>query len=177
MSRPPELGTVLAALSGPPGMHHFGEVVPLVEHSLQCATLAEGAGASPEMVVAALLHDIGWLSERDSTDDSHEELGAGLLSSFFGPRVVEPVRLHVLAKRYLCTIDSSYAEGLSGSSTATLTEQGGLLDTHDLEEFLSSPWHDDAVALRRFDDQAKVPGRRTLTWDRFEALAVSLSRS
>jgi hypothetical protein len=38
-------------------------------------------------------------------DDEHEQLGAIWLIDYFVPEVVEPVRLHVAAKRYLCHTD------------------------------------------------------------------------
>lgn len=176
MSLPREsLTAILSALAGPDGARDFGEDVPLIEHSLQCASLAESSGASPEMVVAALLHDAGWLAGGLGMDGSHELRGAALLRPVFAPAVVEPVRLHVMAKRYLCTVEPSYRAGLSAESTASLADQGGPLRPDEVEAFRSSPWHEDALALRRWDDRSKVPGRRTSGWERFERLALGLA--
>lgn len=38
---------------------YFGEVVTETEHALQCAHLAVSAGASGDLIAAALLHDVG----------------------------------------------------------------------------------------------------------------------
>ena len=48
---------------------YLGEDVKLVEHMLQCAALAREAGATDELVVASLLHDIGHLLIPSSVED------------------------------------------------------------------------------------------------------------
>ena len=87
------------------GAEPYGEAVSQAEHALQCATLAERAGCSDSLVVAALLHDIGHLYEDpaqiDEEDLRHEEFGARLLRELFPESVWQPVRLHVSAKRCL----------------------------------------------------------------------------
>src|SRR6187200_2065216 len=81
---------------------YHGEAVTQLEHALQTAQLAERAGADPQLIVAALLHDVGHLLGGDDDDnDDHEALGYRYLTKYFGPEVCEPVRLHVAAKRYL----------------------------------------------------------------------------
>jgi predicted HD phosphohydrolase len=94
---------------------HFGEGVSILEHSLQTAWLAEQAGAGPHLMVAALLHDIGHRLHQmpedvadHGVDARHEAIGEAWLRSRFGSDVSEPVRLHVDAKRYLCSIDPRY---------------------------------------------------------------------
>src|SRR5262249_4343349 len=102
---------------------YFGEAVTETEHALQCAHLAEQSGAPPELIAAALLHDVGHLlhglpedaAER-GLDGRHEEEGAAWLRGHFGPAVVDPVRLHVAAKRYLCAVEPDYHAGLSEAS-------------------------------------------------------------
>src|SRR5262249_32499223 len=97
------------------GGDHYGEGVSQQEHALQAAWLAEREGASPALIVAALLHDIGHLlhdlpddvADQD-IDTEHESLGSAWLSQYFGPEVSEPVRLHVAAKRYLCATEPGY---------------------------------------------------------------------
>lgn len=99
---------------------YLGEAVTMQQHMLQCAHLAELEGASDELVAAALLHDIGhYLGEfgedyiAQGVDDLHEEAGAKVLAGFFPPLLVECVRLHVAAKRYLCATDPGYFARLS----------------------------------------------------------------
>src|ERR1700754_4461726 len=81
-----------------------------LQHALQAAALAESDGAPPATVLASLLHDVGHMIHRlgedpasRGLDDAHEQLGAEGLARRFGPEFSEPVRLHVAAKRYLCT--------------------------------------------------------------------------
>jgi phosphonate degradation associated HDIG domain protein len=144
---------------------YFGESVTETEHALQTAHLAEEAGAADELIAAALLHDVGHLlhglpedvAER-GTDGRHEEGGAAWLRSHFGPAVVDPVRLHVAAKRYLCAAEPGYEAGLSPASQLSLRLQGGAFTPDELRRFEQEPWFLSAVAVRRWDDAAKVPG-------------------
>lgn len=151
------------------------EPVSALEHALQCAQLAEWAGAPGSLVVAALLHDVGHLldpaSASDEIDDLHELRALGLLARAFGPDVIEPVRLHVQAKRYLVAVDAQYAGGLSVASAHTLGLQGGPMSAQERVEFQAQPFAAQALALRRWDDQAKVPKRRTPTLGYYLALA------
>ena len=141
---------------------YHGEAVTQLEHALQTAQLAERAGAEPQLIVAALLHDVGHLLGADGDDnDDHEALGYRYLTKSFGPDVCEPVRLHVAAKRYLCTKDESYRAGLSPESQRTLLKQGGVMTDEEMREFESNLHFASAVALRRWDDAAKVPGLAT----------------
>jgi phosphonate degradation associated HDIG domain protein len=143
---------------------YFGEAVTETEHALQGAHLAEQAGASKELIAAALLHDVGHLlhglpedvAER-GIDGRHEEGGADWLEDYFGPAVVDPVRLHVAAKRYLCAVESEYHAGLSEASQRSLHLQGGPMSPEEVSRFGREPWFRSAVAVRRWDDGAKVP--------------------
>lgn len=124
-------------------------------HARQAAALAEAAGAPDELVVAALLHDIGWLT--GGGDEDHAERGAQLLARWLPPAVSEPVRLHVEAKRWLCATDAAYHAHLSDASKRTLVRQGGPMAPAEAAAWIASPWAADAVRLRRWDDDAKDP--------------------
>jgi predicted HD phosphohydrolase len=140
------------------------ESVSALEHALQCAQLAEFAHAAPTLVVASLLHDIGHFSGDslgDAVDDAHEQRAACALANWFAPAVVEPVRLHVAAKRYLTAIDAAYLGGLSPASLHSLSLQGGAMTPTERRRFAILPFADEAVMLRRWDDLAKLPGRHT----------------
>ena len=146
---------------------YLGEPVTQAQHMLQAAALAEGAGAGPELVAAALLHDVGHFRGAVSghqlmsgTDNQHGDQGADWLAQWFGPGVTEPVRLHVAAKRYLCAVEPGYFGGLSAASVHTLRIQGGPMTPAETAEFEASPWCQAALRLRRWDDAAKDPGRR-----------------
>jgi gamma-butyrobetaine dioxygenase len=149
------------------GEAYFGEPVSQLEHALQTASLAVRSGASDALIVAALLHDIGHLLQGEpehiaelGVDARHEHAGDQWLRIGFGPSVTEPIRLHVAAKRYLCAINAEYAAALSAASQQSLALQGGPMSTDEIREFSKSPWCQDAVALRRWDDAAKTPGRK-----------------
>ena len=146
----------------------FGEPVSQTEHALQTAWLAEQAGASRPLIAAALLHDIGHLLVSDSDppestsgDPGHAEAAAVFLGRGFAESVVETVRLHVPAKRYLCTVEPGYPAHLTPASQVSLGHQGGLMTPGSAARFLDSPYAADALALRRWDEMARVPGLAT----------------
>lgn len=147
---------------------YVGEPVSQTEHALQAATFAEREGAGDPLIAAALLHDIGHLVHDlgedcadQGIDSRHEELGARWLAARFGPEVVEPIRLHVPAKRYMCATDDSYYAGLSPASKQSLALQGGPFTATEVEVFRAGPYAEAAVWLRRWDDQAKIPNLPT----------------
>lgn len=140
------------------------ESVTALEHALQCAQLAEWSQVDSTLVVAALLHDMGHFVDvaiRDDVDDQHDQRAATLLESAFPTSVVEPMRLHVQAKRYLVATDARYLASLSSASVHSLRLQGGAMSPAERRRFESTPHAEDAVVLRRWDDSAKVPGRKT----------------
>ncbi|MBI1892038.1 MAG: HD domain-containing protein [Burkholderiales bacterium] len=154
-----------------------GEVVTQLQHALQCATLARAEGAEPELVVAALLHDIGHVAEaQEDRIYPHGELAACLLKGLFPPVVTEPIRLHVDAKRYLCATDSLYWDDLSDASKKSLAWQGGPFTAEEAKVFIRKPYAADAVRLRRWDEAAKEPGAPVLALEQFVPLMQSVMR-
>jgi phosphonate degradation associated HDIG domain protein len=142
---------------------YFGENISILEHSLQAAWLAQQSGAEPHLVVAALLHDVGHLLHglpediaKHGLDGRHEVVGEAWLRSRFAPNVSEPVRLHVDAKRYLCFAEPAYLAALSASSLQSLKLQGGPFSSDVAGKFEQNPHFQDAIALRRWDDEAKL---------------------
>lgn len=146
------------------GESYFGEPVTVLEHSLQAAHFAAQSASSQALIAAALMHDIGHLLHTEDEDVAdhgldthHEDLGDVYLAPHFPPSVTEPIRLHVSAKRYLCAIDQDYLQTLSPSSLVSLGLQGGPMSELEAAEFFSQPYAEDGVALRRWDDEAKIP--------------------
>jgi [1-hydroxy-2-(trimethylamino)ethyl]phosphonate dioxygenase len=142
---------------------YLGEEVSQTEHALQAAMAAEQSGASSALIVASLLHDIGHLLHHlpddcaaHGIDDHHEALGGKWLARHCGCEVTEPIRLHVAAKRYLCATESSYFGQLSETSVRSLGLQGGPYTAAEVAEFERHPHYAAAVALRRFDEAAKI---------------------
>jgi phosphonate degradation associated HDIG domain protein len=167
--------TIGELFAGPQARDHMGEPVPIGEHMLQAGALAEAAGANPALVGAALLHDIGHLLG-ETDDDRHGETGARWLSQWFGEAVTEPVRLHVPAKRYLCGADAEYFGLLSSESVRTLALQGGPMTEAEVAAFEALPHARDAVAVRRWDDQAKDPAVTAPGFAHFAPLLGALLR-
>lgn len=147
---------------------YLGEAVTMQQHMLQGATLAVNEGGSEELVVAALLHDIGHFTSEfgsftmdDTVDRYHESAGAEILERFFPKLVVDCVRHHVAAKRYLCAVDASYHDALSVASQHSLKLQGGAMSRQEIEEFEKLEHLDDIVKVRLFDDAGKDPEMET----------------
>jgi len=150
------------------GREMYGrEAVSQLEHALQCAQLAEEAGATPELVSACLLHDLGHLlaarkdEMRDDVDDCHQYFAIPFLRGVFPDAVLEPIRLHVDAKRWLCAAERGYWDTLSAASRHSLELQGGVFDLGAARRFIEQPHASEAVLLRRWDDLAKTPDKAT----------------
>jgi gamma-butyrobetaine dioxygenase len=160
---------------------YFGEAVSMTEHGLQAAHFAELEGARATVVAAALLHDVGHLIatvpddiEEWTVDARHEATGARWLGDRFGPDIAGPVRLHVRAKRYLCTTDPAYFSQLSPASVHTLKLQGGLMSAEEVGSFEAEPGWREAVVVRRCDDRGKVAGFVTRRLEDYRGLLESL---
>jgi phosphonate degradation associated HDIG domain protein len=150
------------------GRAYDGEPVTQLEHALQTAARAEDAGATPALVTAALLHDLGHLlNDQGETptlrgvDDLHQFAALPFLRPLFGDDVLAPIKLHVDAKRYLCATRSEYFEALSVDSKRSLALQGGIFSTEEAAAFIARPHAPDAVAVRLWDDLAKIAGAPT----------------
>ena len=131
-------------------IQYGNEDVTQLEHALQCAELAEKHKLPGPTIAAALLHDVGHLIYEDGDpihegkDGHHENLGADFLKKYFGEDVILPIRAHVDSKRYLSSVEEGYYDSLS-----------------EADAFISKPFMDEAVELRRFDDLAKILDKKT----------------
>lgn len=155
---------VLAPLVERGDERYLGEAVTQRAHMLQTAAVGLAEGAPDELVVAALLHDVGHLVDpaavealEHGRDAAHEEVGARWLARWFGPEVTEPVRLHVAAKRVLAAEDPAYRAALSPASTRSLALQGGPMTEAEAAAFRARPHAEAALRLRRWDDHGKDP--------------------
>jgi len=160
-------------------IEYSGEGVSQLEHALQAAELAEKEGADDSLVTAALLHDLGHVlnlqGETPSArgiDDQHQYFAIPFLRPLFPPAVIEPIRLHVDAKRALCALETDYYEALSEDSKRSLTLQGGIFSGEQLAAFQAKPHAEDAMRVRRWDDAAKIPGAATPPLSHFLEIAA-----
>jgi phosphonate degradation associated HDIG domain protein len=159
---------ILGLLERLGGSQYAGEPVSQLEHALQCATLAEAAGAPAPTIAACLMHDLGHLLDQHAEgaagrgiDRRHETIAAGHLSRWFGEAVTAPIRGHVDAKRWLVACEKGYLESLSPASVESLGVQGGPFSTQEAAAFLRQPYAAEAILVRRWDDEAKVAGKPT----------------
>jgi phosphonate degradation associated HDIG domain protein len=164
---------------------YIGEPVSQIEHMYQCACLAEAAGVDDEVILAAFLHDIGHLCEfafpekkLQHMDDmgivDHENLGAAyLLNMGFSEKIARLVQSHVPAKRYLTYNFPEYYEQLSDASKKTLKLQGGIMTPEEAMAFENDDLFDLYVALRRWDDKAKLTGLPLPDLERYRQLMTA----
>jgi len=145
---------------------YIGENISQIEHALQAGLIAEKKGYDSEVVIAALIHDLGHLiglqtKSRNLTafgEMNHENIGAIWLEFRGWPKcITNLVRNHVDAKRYLLFSDPKYIENLSEASLETLKLQGGPMNESEAKKFLSDPRSDSYIKMRKIDDLAKVP--------------------
>jgi len=156
---------------------YLGEAVTMSQHMLQSARLAEQEGAGDDFVAAALLHDIGHYTNEfpddalaQGIDNHHDEAGAAVLAPFCPSVVVDAVREHVAAKRYLCATDPSYHARLSPASVHTLELQGGPMSAEEVAEFRRHPNLEAIIRLRLWDEAAKDPAVQTPPFEHYAPL-------
>ena len=74
----------------------YGETLSMGEHMMQAAFIAEQTGCHKELVVAAFLHDFGYLilglpeeSTESGIDGFHEDIGEQCLKGYFPPLITD----------------------------------------------------------------------------------------
>jgi phosphonate degradation associated HDIG domain protein len=146
------------------GEDYAGEEITQLEHACQAAQLAEQQGFDDEVILAALLHDLGHLLSDDEEDDmdgfgvkDHEAVGANFLKEKgFSDKVTTLVNSHVAAKRYLCFANKRYFENLSEASKMTLAFQGGPMTEEEAKAFEQNPLKNLIIRMRTWDEEAKL---------------------
>lgn len=157
---------------------YSGEPVTQLQHALQTAHLAEASGADDALVTACLLHDLGHLlNDQGETpsargiDDTHQYYALPFLRGLFPDAVLDAIKLHVDAKRYLCQANADYFGRLSEDSKRSLALQGGVFSPEQAAAFLKQSGAHAAVMLRQWDDLAKQVDLHTPTLAHFLARA------
>ena len=158
---------------------YIGEKLTISEHMIQSAMLAEKAKCNDNLVCSCLLHDYGhFIIEnpdnlvKNNKDGEHESIGYEYLKTFFNKEIVEPIKYHVLAKRYLAR-DKKYFNFLSNASKTSLRLQGGALNDMESKEFEKKKYFKNSVLVRKFDEAAKKTGLKMKTIDDYKSLLNS----
>ena len=140
---------------------YIGEKVTMSEHMIQTAMLAEKAKCNDDLICSCLLHDYGHfiLENPDelvklNVDGQHENIGYEYLKIFFKKKLIDPIKYHVLAKRYLAN-DKKYFDLLSEASKTSLKLQGGILNPEECNKFETQEYFKASILLRKFDEAAK----------------------
>src|SRR5699024_9171354 len=125
-----------------------GDRVSRLPHSLQSATRAEDDGADEEMVLAALIHDIG----DELAPANHSQLAAAVIRPYVRPEVTWVVAHHGAFQLYY------YGHHVG-------------LDRHAREHFRDHPWYDSCLHFcERYDQAAFDPDYPTRSLAYFEPL-------
>ncbi|WP_171101585.1 HD domain-containing protein [Ruegeria sp. HKCCD7255] len=147
---------------------YLGEPVTMAQHMLQGATIAEQNNMPEEIIVGALLHDIGHFTSEfgsyhpdDTEDRHHEDAGAAVLEQFFPSVITDCCRYHVAAKRYLCATKPAYYDCLSAASVHTLELQGGPMSAEEVTTFQANPNLEAIIQVRYLDEAGKSPDMDT----------------
>ena len=158
---------------------YIGEPVSQLEHMGQAALLAERAGSSEEVILAAFFHDIGHLCELEGESmdgygvKDHEGFGEAYLERMgFSDTVSRLVGSHVAAKRYLTFKHPDYYAQLSAASRQTLGFQGGPMKAAEAAAFEDDPLFEEMVSLRTWDDLAKETDQPLPDLQRYKQMAI-----
>jgi predicted HD phosphohydrolase len=140
---------------------YIGEKVTMSEHMIQTAMLAEKAKCDDDLICSCLLHDYGHFIldnpdklVKENLDGKHEDIGYEYLKNIFKKEIIEPIKYHVQAKRYLAR-DEKYFNLLSESSKISLKLQGGVLNDEESIIFEVQDYFKSTILLRKFDEAAK----------------------
>ena len=163
------------------GEEYLGEPVTMGQHMLQGATMAEQSKEPDDIIIGALLHDIGHFtsefgtfSMEDKKDRYHEDAGAAVLEHFFPKVITDCCRYHVAAKRYLCATNPEYFQKLSAASVHSLNLQGGPMSETEIKEFERNPNLKKILTVRLYDDAGKIPDMDTPSFWHFAPLVQKM---
>jgi len=158
---------------------YIGENLTIAEHMIQTAMLAERNKCSSDLICSSLLHDYGHFVVKDPNqlitnqiDGNHEIIGANYLKTFFSNEIIEPILLHVDAKKYL-TRDKKYFNSLSEASKISLKLQGWIMSDNEAKKFEQNKNYKNAIKLRRFDEDAKKQNIKIKNIKDYKELLIS----
>lgn len=141
---------------------YIGEGISQLAHAEQAAEQASLKSRDQEVIIAALLHDLGHRLKHKPAESmngygakDHETIGADYLQQLgFSTKVYTMIKEHARAKRYLAR-DYQYYQALSEASKQTLVFQGGIMTDDESRAFEQQPFFEECTLLRHCDDAAK----------------------
>ena len=158
---------------------YIGEDVTIAEHMIQSAMVAEKSKSKNNLICSCLLHDYGHFIVDDpdelvkqNQDGKHEDIGYEYLKKFFKKDIVEPIKYHVLAKRYLAR-NKNYYNKLSEASRVSLKLQGGVLNDDECSEFEKKKYFKSSILVRKFDEAAKKTDIKMKSIHQYKKLLIS----
>ena len=110
----------------------------------------------------------------DDKDRFHEEAGAKVLAEFFPSQIIDCVKYHVAAKRYLCATRPEYFGKLSDASVHSLNLQGGQMSAAEVTEMEKNPNLEMIVQVRYLDEAGKDPDMETPDYWHFAPLVQKM---
>jgi len=158
---------------------YIGEGLTMSEHMIQTAMLAEKNKCSNDLICSSLLHDYGHFVIEDPNklvndhiNGNHETIGANYLKSFFSNEIIEPILLHVDAKKYLAR-NKKYFNSLSEASKISLNLQDGVMNDIEAKKFEQNKNFINAIKLRNFDEAAKKINIKIKKIEDYKELLIS----
>ena len=125
-----------------------GYKVSRLTHSLQTATMAEADGADIEMIVGALIHDIG----DDLATENHSQMAAAIIRPYVRPEVTWVIQMHGL-------FQMAYYADKRGQ------------DPNGRDAYRDHPYYESCVRFcERWDQEAFDPGYPTKPLEHFEPM-------
>lgn len=129
------------------------------EYLMQLAQTAEIMGYEEDIILAALLQDIGQFAvsaNGSAESEDYAEAGAEYLrEKGFSKKLVRLVESTVESKRYLAFKDESYYNSMSDTGKALLEKQGGKMYAEEAAAFEKYPLFDSIISVRKLDQEVK----------------------
>ena len=161
--------------------YNISENISQLNHMTQAAELAKKESNDIEVILAALLHDIGHLCKKNGVIEtiedcgvkSHEKLGAEFLrQQGFSEKVATLVEGHIQAKRYLTYKHPKYYKDLPEASKKTLEYQGGKMTVLEAVGFEQDPLFWLQIKMRFWDEAAKEENYPTPNLDAYKQMMI-----
>ena len=165
------------------------EDITQLEHALQAAYIAYEDGASYDLIIGMLLHDIGQILHKnllgnvDILHKQHADIGYFYLKSKGLPNYVcNIVKYHTLSKVVLCgskyhpALEPNYFDKLSYASKESYVHQRELFTEEDITDFFSHPNKDDFIRARKYDDAAKIEDMVVPEFEAYRDMFISIMK-